>query len=334
MTTDTSAPTPAAASCYRHGGRESYIRCTRCDRFICPDCMRAASVGFHCPECVQEGNKTVRQARGTFGGSAVRGRSAPYVTMGLILANFAVYAVEVLRNSSIVDLETLGDGLTWNGTTSSIHQIGIAHGEYYRLVSGFFTHALPTAAPFGIAHILMNMVALWGIGPQLEGLLGRARFFALYMLAGLGSSVLVYVLAPTSGAVGASGAIFGLVGAYFVFGRKLGIAGSGQMLVYYIFWLVLASRYTSWQGHLGGLVTGLVVGALLAYAPRARREVLQWAGMGLVLVVMAVAVVVQTSRYSGTVTIEVPHSAGPVGGLPTAGLPAGGSSAAGTAQGS
>ena len=123
-----------------------------------------------------------------------------------------------MHNPSIVNLETLGSGTTYDG--SQYHQIGIAHGEYYRLVSGFFTHSLPSAAPFGLAHILMNMLALWGIGPQLESLLGRARFLALYMLSGLGSSVLVYVLVPYDGAVGASGAIFGLVGAYFVFGRK------------------------------------------------------------------------------------------------------------------
>jgi membrane associated rhomboid family serine protease len=294
MTTDTSVPAPAPATCYRHAGRESYIRCTRCDRYICPDCMRSASVGHQCPECVRDGNKTVRQARGTFGGSVVVGTGAPYATIALILLNFAVYAVEVMNNKSIIDLETLGSALAWNGTT--FHPVGIAHGEYYRMVSGFFTHSLPSAAPFGIAHILMNMVALWGIGPQLENLLGRARYLALYLLSGLGSSVFVYVIVPHSAAVGASGAIFGLVGAYFVFGQKMGVRGTNQMLLYYVIWLVLSWKYTSWEGHLGGLVTGLTVGAILAYAPRARRELVQWVGLAAVLLVIVGATVVQTSR--------------------------------------
>lgn len=274
MTSDTSAPAPVSAPCYRHERRESYIRCTRCDRFICPDCMRSAAVGHQCPDCVREGGRTVRRVRGTFGGSAVSYQATPHATMTLIILNFAVYALEVMRNQSLLDLETLGSGFSFTGGTP--HQIGIAHGEYYRLITGFFAHSLPSAAPFGIAHILMNMLALWGIGPELERLIGRARFVALYLLAGLGSSVLVYVLAPYSGADGASGAIFGLVGAYFVFGRKLGIRGNGRLLAYYVIWLGVTWTFTSWQGHLGGLLTGLVVGALLAYAPRRRRETVQW----------------------------------------------------------
>lgn len=304
MTTDTSAPAPASASCYRHNGRESYVRCTRCDRYICPDCMRAAAVGHQCPDCVREGGRTVRQARGRFGGSIVAGHSAPNATITLIVLNFAVYALEVARNRSIVDLETLGSGLTWDGST--LHQVGIAHGEYYRLVTGFFTHSLPSTGPFGIAHILMNMLALWGIGPELERLLGRARFVALYLLAGLGSSVLVYVLTPYGAAVGASGAIFGLVGAYFVFGRRLGLPGNSRMLIYYVVWLVATWSFTSWQGHLGGLVTGLLVGAVLAYAPRRRRELLQWVGLAALLAVLVGATLVETARLHGTATLLLP----------------------------
>lgn len=306
MTTDTSAPAPASASCYRHNGRESYIRCTRCDRYICPDCMRSAAVGHQCPDCVREGGKTTRQARGRFGGSIVAGHAAPNATIALIILNFAVYALEVMRKQSIVDLETLGSGMTWDGST--LHQVGIAHGEYYRLVTGFFTHSLPSAGPFGIAHILLNMVALWGIGPELERLLGRARFVALYLLAGLGSSVLVYVLSPYAGAVGASGAIFGLVGAYFVFGRKLGMPGNSRMLVYYVVWLVVSWHYTSWQGHLGGLLTGLIVGAVLAYAPRRRRELPQWLGLAALLAVIAGATLVETAHLHSTDPFLAPNA--------------------------
>lgn len=306
MTTDTSAPTPISASCYRHNGRESYIRCTRCDRFICPDCMRSAAVGHQCPDCVREGGKSVRQARGRFGGSVVTGHSAPNATIALIILNFAVYALEVMRNRSILDLETLGSGVTWDGST--LHQAGIAHGEYYRLVTGFFTHSLPSAAPFGIAHILLNMVALWCIGPELERLLGRARFLALYLLAGLGSSVLVYLLTPYTGAVGASGAIFGLVGAYFVFGRKLGIPGNNRMLLYYVVWLVASWSYTSWQGHLGGLITGLLIGAILAYAPRRRREPLQWLGLTALLALIIGAALVETAHLHSKQTLDIPSA--------------------------
>src|SRR5262249_23760552 len=99
-------------TCYRHEGRESHIRCTRCDRYICPDCMRSAAVGFQCPECVRDGNKDMRQARTIFGARATAGSAMPVVTIGLIILNFAVYAAELMQHTVVTRLSMLSDALT------------------------------------------------------------------------------------------------------------------------------------------------------------------------------------------------------------------------------
>ena len=293
-------------TCYRHAGRESHIRCTRCDRYICPDCMRSAAVGFQCPDCVRSGNKDVRQARTVFGATAAAGAAAPVVTITLIILNFAVYAAEVLNHSVVDRLSLLPDALRGpNGTLyepmpppPGFHAIGVAHGEWYRLLSSAFVHALPSAPPFGPAHILFNMLSLWMFGVVLERHLGRLRFLAAYLLSALGGAVLCYFLvAPYSQTIGASGAIFGLIGLYFVLSRKLHFdpVGAQRQLVFAVVWLVAASKVTSWQGHLGGLLTGAAIGLVIAYAPRARQSAVQAAGLTVILALLLGAIVFRTS---------------------------------------
>lgn len=299
--------TPPVTTCYRHSERECYVRCTRCERYICPDCMRTASVGFHCPECVREGGKSQRQARTVFGGRIAGG--PPVATITLILLNVLAFAGE-LRNHALIDrFAEMGRGLIgpdgrsydWaaGGVPDGFHAAGVAHGEWYRLLTSAFLHLLPTQGVFGLTHILFNMMWLWRLGPVMEAQLGRARYVALYLVAAVGGSVAVYVLAPDSLAIGASGAIFGLVGGYWVMSRRLRrdpLGGNG-LLVMFVVWMVLSAGFDSWQGHLGGLLAGLAVGTGFAFAPRGKaRPWVQAGAVVLVALILVALVLWQTSR--------------------------------------
>ncbi len=256
-----SAPrSPAAApTCYRHPGRPTYIRCNRCDRYICTDCMRDAAMGHQCVECVQAGTRTVRQPRTRFGG---RQRSAtPVVTHALIAINVLAFVVEIASGN----LET----------RLTLWPPAVADGQFYRLVTSAFLH-------YGATHLLFNMWALYIVGPPLEMWLGRLRFGALYALSGLGGSVLVYLLSPLNTATaGASGAIFGLFGATFVVGKRLALDVRwvvAVIVINVVFTFVvpaISSQRISWQGHLGGLVTGALVAAAYVYPPKERRNMVQ-----------------------------------------------------------
>lgn len=258
-------PTP---TCYRHPSRPTYVSCSRCGRPICPDCMTAAAVGQQCPECVNEGKRSVRQARTHFGGRISKGS---LVTYTLIAVNVVMF---VLQHTSV---QMQQDLVLWPPA--------VADGQYYRLASSAFLH-------YGLAHIVFNMWALWAVGPQLEQWLGRLRFGVLYGLSGLGGSVLVYLLSPLNSATaGASGAIFGLFGATFVLFRRLqldvrGIVGLIVINLVITFVLpAVSAQAISWQGHVGGLVTGTVVAAVFAYVP-ARQRLLALIAVTAVLLVL------------------------------------------------
>jgi membrane associated rhomboid family serine protease len=151
-------------------------------------------------------------------------------------------------------------------------------------------------------HLVFNMFALWNIGRAVEGQLGRARYPALYLLSAVGGSVLVYLLAPDTSTVGASGAVFGLAAAYWVIHRRLGhdMAAVNRFMAGFLLWMLISAAFTSWQGHLGGLLTGALVTYGLAFAPaKLRVWPVQLAG-GLVLAgLFAVAVVLKTSALTG-----------------------------------
>ncbi|MFJ8857426.1 rhomboid family intramembrane serine protease [Streptomyces sp. NPDC102451] len=301
----------AATTCYRHPSHETYVRCTRCDRYICPDCMREASVGHHCVECVREGQRSVRQARSLFGGSVPRA-ATPVVTYTLMVLNIVAYVVEVVRSGTVDRFGMLGAALlgpdgelyVYEGWTSPGYELaGVADGEWYRLLTGAFLH-LPPDASFGVMHLVFNMLALWNLGRIVEGQLGRVRFLALYLLSAVGGSVLVYLLSPETPAVGASGAIFGLAASFYVINRRLGrdMGPVNRFMAGFLLWMVISAVFTSWQGHLGGLLTGGLVTYGLAYAPaRLRTSAAQLAG-GVVLVVLLAAVVaVRTATLTGAV---------------------------------
>jgi membrane associated rhomboid family serine protease len=291
MTDHTQAP--QVPTCYRHPGRETYVRCTRCDRHICPDCMRDAAVGHQCVECVRAGGRTVRQARTVFGG---RVNAKPVVTMTLIGVNVLFYLGELVSTSFLGRFEMIG-----LIGPKGFPVAGVADGEWYRLITAAFLHIPLSSGTFGITHILFNMWALWVVGPQLEQVFGRLRFTVLYVLSALGGNVLLYLVSPHSAAVGASGAIFGLFAAYFVVGRRLGADTRGiAFLILINLMFTFTFRGISWEGHVGGLITGAILAAAFAYAPRARQQqrVVQAAASGLVAVVLIVLTMLQTAALS------------------------------------
>lgn len=281
-------------TCYRHPGRETYVSCVRCGRYACPDCMRSASVGQQCVDCVGEGARSTRQARTTFGGRPV---ASAAVTWTLVAINVAVFGVTWVRPGIVNDLEMIG--YASYAPTGALH--GVAAGEWYRLITSAFLAPATGLNGLGFMDILFNMWALVFVGPSLEGLLGRARFLAVYLLSAVGGGVMYYFLAPPNyPAVGASGAIFGLFGACFVLSRRLGLDTRGIVVLIAIN-LALSFFFhniIAWQDHIGGLLTGALLTAAYAYAPRKNRAAVQVAATVVVAVLIAVAIVTRNSQLT------------------------------------
>ena len=238
-----SDPTGSAGNnCYRHPDRQSFVLCQRCGRTICPACQTQAAVGVHCPECVNEARqtapKTKSRVRTAFSSSSDR----PVVTYSIMALCAVVFLLQ----------QVTGGFVTRELLYAPIYTLS----EPWRMVTTIFTHG-------GILHILFNMYTLYIFGPVLERMLGRARYIALYLLAGFGGSVAVLLLTdPLQSVVGASGAIFGLMGAYLVILRHLGGQAS-QLLVLVGLNLVigfLPGMNVAWQAHVGGLVAGALIG--------------------------------------------------------------------------
>jgi membrane associated rhomboid family serine protease len=281
----TAEPAPGSQAeiptCYRHPGRETYVRCTRCDRYICPECMRDASVGHQCVECVRQGNRTVRKARTVFGGQVT---GTPAVTYTLIAINVVAFFLQSVGNDVLRRYGLAG--------------VAVADGQYDRLVTSAFMH-------YGIFHLLMNMWALYVVGQPLEQWLGRVRFVLLYGLSALGGSVVVYMFAPPMTlTVGASGAVFGLFGALFVVAKRLNydIRGIAVLIV-----LNLVITFTipniSWQGHLGGLITGSALALAYAYAPQRQRTVVQLGATLAVAAAIGALIILRTSQLTSELGI-------------------------------
>ncbi|MEW1840235.1 rhomboid family intramembrane serine protease [Nonomuraea angiospora] len=278
-------PAEAVPTCYRHPEKETWVRCQRCERPICPDCMRDAAVGFQCPECVAEGNKGIRQARSTFGGSVV---STPIVTYAILALTVLVFGAQYLTDNAV-------------GGALAMWQPAVAEGQYYRLITVAFVHSTDS-----FLHILFNGWAIFVIGPYLERAFGHLRFAAVYLLSALGGSVLGLWLDPLPTAtVGASGAVFGMFGAMFVVGRKLKLDVRGITLVIALNLVItfvmpaISGLRISWTGHVGGLIVGTLLAAALAYAPKSNRTLWQVLAIVGALAVLAVLVMVRVSAITG-----------------------------------
>jgi membrane associated rhomboid family serine protease len=258
--------------------------------------MRSASVGFQCPDCVKEGAKSTRQARTPYGGQRV---DDPRLTTFVLIGINAVVWVLVLatggRGSTLVDKLALLPATSVRGVPGGGVTVvrGVDGGAWWQLVTSMFTHIEPL-------HIAFNMLALFFLGPMLETVLGRARFLAVYLVSGLvGSAAVMLFSAPHVQTLGASTAIFGLMGALVVLALKVG--GQVQTVLVWIgINLVLTFTVSgiSWQGHLGGLLGGVVLGAAMVYAPRKHRSVVQWSATAGVVVISLMVVAVRCLALS------------------------------------
>ena len=275
--------------------------------------MTEASVGHQCPECVAEGRRTQRSTRTIFGGSLAGAKG--YVTLTLIAINVLVMIASAISagghglfggafgglmggDTPLLDKGSALGALQYQDSTGQklLGPGGISAGEYYRLVTSMFLH-------LGPLHLLMNMWALWVLGRTLEAVLGPIRFLVLYLVAGLGGSVAVYLFSPFPGGAGASGAIFGLFSALFIILKRLRRDTSSIIPLLVINLAISFIPGISLAAHLGGLVTGAMVAFALAYSPARNRNLYIGVAVGLLLGVMAVAVVVQTTAIRGFIPI-------------------------------
>jgi len=283
-------PGQGVPTCYRHPGRETYVSCVRCGRPTCPDCLRSAAVGQQCVECVRAGNQGNRQASAVFGGRVVAGAVVTWVLVGI---NVLLYLVELARPSLGYDLGMIGLGRFSVGGPLQ----GVAQGQWYRLITSAFLP--PPGGGLGPLDIIFNMWALVLVGPALERLLGHLRYLTVYLVSALGGSVVLYLLVPYELALGASGAIFGLFGAWFVVARRLRL-DSRWIVTVVVLNLVIGFVVPNiaWQAHLGGLLAGGLLTAAYAYAPRANRALIQGGTTVALLAILALAVLVRDHQVA------------------------------------
>jgi membrane associated rhomboid family serine protease len=232
-------------------------------------------------ECVKGAAQGTRQPRTAFGGRPV---TSALVTWTLVAVNVLVFLIEVVRPSLLYTLEMIGTPV---GT-----QAGVVNGEWYRLLTAGFTSPGTSLAGLGFLDVAFNVWVLVVVGPTLEQALGRVRFIAVYLLSALGGSALYYYLVPHGLAAGASSAVYGLFGAYFIVARKLRVDVRWIVtviainLAFSLFWSSIA-----WQYHVGGLIAGALTTAAFVYAPSRNRTAVQ-AGAALAILAVLIALVV------------------------------------------
>lgn len=279
-----------AARCYRHPHREAMIRCTRCDRPICPECMRPASVGFHCPDDVALARKSQRVQR-TGVGAQLR-NSPPFATATLVAANVVVFVICGLQSTTGFTHPTSSSLFTdWQLFPLYVHD----RDQFGRLITSAFLHV-------SVLHIASNMLALIVIGPVLERLLGVWRFAVVYFAGALGGSAAIYLLGDHLQPVaGASGAVFGLFGAALVTARRLGLDLQwliGVIVINFVFTFSIAD--VSKLGHVGGFIAGGLAALAIAGLPSQRERVplrTQLAGLGGVAVVIVGVIALANATF-------------------------------------
>ena len=252
-------------TCYRHPNVETRVHCTRCGRAICPACMTPAPVGHHCHECVAEARRSARRPL------RLRGpRSATAVLIGI---NVAVFVIEIVLGG----LRDLGVLVRMGAMVPLL----VAQGEFWRLFTAMFLHAGPL-------HLAFNTFALYLFGNLVEGSLGTARFVAVYLLSGVFAGTASFALNPPGAVgVGASGAVFGILGAWLTYNlrrRSLSLAQANirgaLILIGFNLLLGFTVRGVDNVAHIGGLVAGMVAGiAVEGFGPRTLRPAIRVLGL-------------------------------------------------------
>jgi membrane associated rhomboid family serine protease len=279
--------------CYRHPDRETYVSCSECGRGICPDCMVYGPVGIRCPDHASSGGKAAAPRRAARSTIRTFSTGGPIVTQTLIGINVAVFVLELLLGGT---LNGVGSWIYENGVlvaratvlpngeiapgviAPSLPTIGVADGEWWRLITAAFLH-------YGPLHLGLNMLVLWFIGPPLEEYFGHWRYLLVYIVSGLAGSAGALIWSPNALTVGASGAIWGIMGAALILeARRIYVFG-GQAMGLVVFNLLITFLIpgVSIGGHIGGLVGGGL--CALAFSSFRRSPALATVSMALVGVV-------------------------------------------------
>jgi membrane associated rhomboid family serine protease len=241
------------ATCYRHPNRETGVSCSNCGNPICPDCMTATPVGMRCPDCSRQRTQTrLLQSLAV----------EPIATYVLIALNVLIFFGVASSPGAENDLTLFASGRFEFG--GPLH--GVAEGEYWRLISTGFLHV-------DYWHIGLNMLALYWLGRMIEPALGHVRFVAIYLTSLLTGSLLVLILQPNVETLGASGAVYGLLGAAIVMARNrdIDLVQSGLLPILGLNFVITLLFGFSLAAHVGGLVGGLVVTFVVEELAKRRR---------------------------------------------------------------
>jgi len=281
MTDGQAGAEQSAPACYRHPDERTYVTCARCRRPICTQCMVNASVGFQCPECAGQGAPPKPT---TPAGAPMIAK--PTITYALIAINIAVFIWQYLVG---MEEATTSWGM-WPAHVA-------VDGQWHLLLTSAFLHG-------GFLHIAFNMYVLFALGPTLERVLGHWRYLLLYLLAALGGGVASYWFSGLmTVSVGASGAIFGLMGALVVAGKKLRYDITQVLILLGVnVALGFMSPGVDWRAHLGGLVTGALVAGIMVLPEKRHRVLVQVVGIGALIALMVILVVIRTNQITELLT--------------------------------
>ena len=279
-----SPPAPTIEVCYRHPDVQTRVHCTRCERPICPDCMIPAPVGFQCPECVAEARREFRKGPGRPLGGGVS------VTKALLVAIAIPFVIEIVVGGPRALFDP-SEKLLFD--LGAMQPIAVAGGQFWRLFTAMFLHA-------GLLHVALNAYFFWLFGRVVESVFGRTWMLLIFLVSGFLASVASYAFGPvTTLAVGASGAISGVFGAFIAYNyRRRHLAANAANLRMALTVIVLnaviavAYRSIDWRAHVGGVIAGFALGYLADDAvPARQRAVARFAGVA-TLVALGIALVV------------------------------------------